>query len=310
MVESAQPRGANAALQAPPPARRLARAGAQVPYSYDAHAWHWRPGPRAAGISPRRLKAVTWNIWFGEAHWQDRLDALLGTVAWLGPDVVGLQEVTPHQLGRVLDNPWVRSHFSVSDVTGETLRPHGVLLLSRYPVRDLELIALPSERDRKLLVARVETALGALTLGVTHLESGRGQTEKRHEQLEVIRRRLAGRGPALLMGDLNFDADRDPERWLLAPEMIDCWRAVHPHEPGLTMDDDENAMRASLGKSSGSMRCDCVLLTAAQGAWQPERMWRLGLEPIPGSQGALYPSDHFGLAATLTARSSPASRAR
>lgn len=252
--------------------------------------------------SPQLLRVVTWNIWFGDYRWEDRLDALLGTVGFFLPDLVGLQEVTPHQLSRLLENPWVRRQFAVSDTTGETLRPHGVLLLSRYPIRDLELIELPSQRDRKLLLADIDSGRGPLILAVTHLESGRGQSGRRCEQLDVIRRALAGRGASLLMGDLNFDADRDPERHWLSSEMTDCWRAVHPDESGNTMDSDENAMRASLGKSSGPMRCDCIMLGAAGQTWQPDQIWRLGLAPIPAEGAALYPSDHFGLAATLISR--------
>jgi hypothetical protein len=272
-----------------------------APYRYDRNTGVWTAGGEGSPPNVREMRVVTWNIWFGDHEWIERLDALMELVGLFLPDLIGLQEVTPRQLERILAIDWVRSGFRVSDVTGETLEPHGVVLLSRLPIRNLTLIALPTRRDRKLLLAELDTASGPLAAAVTHLESGEDGAALRESQLEIIQRHLCRPGPALLMGDLNFDLDRGRELRRLDPDMIDCWREVHGELPGNTLDAEENAMRASMDKSAGPMRCDALLLRPGGLQWRPLSIWRIGMDPIVERDLMLYPSDHFGLAATLAA---------
>ena len=118
---------------------------------FDPSSGRWIATRRTQTAAVERLTLVTYNIWFGEHRWRERLAHLLGLIARCEPDVVALQEVTPRQLEQILAAEWVRSDFLVSDVSGTTLRPHGVLLLSRLPIHDITLCRLPSRKDRKLL---------------------------------------------------------------------------------------------------------------------------------------------------------------
>lgn len=267
-----------------------------------------RAGGDGASPAAGRLRVVSWNIWFGEHRWRERLDALLRVVERLQPQVIGLQEVTPRQLERILATSWVRDAFLTSDAVGESLDPHGVLLLSRLPMSRLELVLLPTRRDRKLLCADLALARGPLRVLVTHLESG-DAAAWRESQLDILQRRLDPSAPGLVVGDFNFDPARHPEQRTVDPGLVDCWRAVHGDTPGDTLDGTANAMRRWMAESDYAFRSDRILLWPgrrsgnAQTAprWREQDIRRIGLEPIAGGAKPLYPSDHFGLVADIIA---------
>ena len=74
----------------------------------------------------------------------------------------------------------------MSDITGETLQPHGVLLLSRVPLRGLGLRVLPSNKNRKLLVAELGMGVRSACVGNLHLESSASATPLRLAQLDEV----------------------------------------------------------------------------------------------------------------------------
>ena len=110
-----------------------------------------------------------------------------------------------------------------SRTLGEDAPAYGVALLSRYPLvgwRDLHLpritppvprvrrnprrLELAREELRTAVVARLETPEGPLVVASAHLSFFPGWNQL---QLYALRRALtavAGRGPAVLMGDLNL----------------------------------------------------------------------------------------------------------
>jgi len=273
---------------------------------YVQDAGRWRLGRFRVMPDCRCLRVVTWNILFDAWRWQARLDALLDQLATLRADLIALQEVTPRQLERMLACGWVRDRFTVSDIGGASTTPNGVLLLARPTIRTPRLISLPSRRHRKLLVAEVQTACGPLQLAIVHLESGADAVAVRTEQLGIVLRALPEAAPALVLGDLNFDADNDPEEERLPDGLVDCWRALHPPADGVTLDPDNNALRDLLARRAGKhrrrMRCDRILLRpGADQAWRPVKIDRVGVAS-PGAGADLFPSDHFGLCATLTCR--------
>jgi len=263
----------------------------------------WRPGHFHVMPRMNRLRIVTWNILFDECRWQARLDLVLDEFARLRPDLIALQEVTPPQLSRILCRDWVRTHYATSDADGATVEPHGVLLLSRPAVLDARLVALPSQRERKLLLAEVETACGPLRCAVVHLESGGDEVQARVRQLEIVTASLPGAMPALILGDLNFDAETDAEESRLPKDLVDCWRKLRPAEAGKTQDPSANALRAKLigqsRKHRRAMRCDRVLLRpGTPGRWRPIDITRIGTASVNRVADA-FGSDHFGLVATL-----------
>ena len=295
---SAPPRQGRGARRSVGSTRAL-QSRALKPARFEPHTGYWREGSFGVMPRPRKLRLVTWNIWFGEHRWMDRLDALLAEVERAQADLIALQEVTRRQLSRILETDWVQRDFAVSDAQGLSLDPHGVLLLARPSLQDLRLIGLPSRRHRKLVHAELDTECGPIQVVTAHLESGADAVALREAQLHIAARVLGNGSAAVLLGDLNFDAERDPEEDHVPPGLVDCWRALRAGQAaGNTLDPIENAMRAAMVEETGTqrpLRCDRILFRPdADHRWQPTAIRAIGTTPID-SAGALYASDHFGL---------------
>src|SRR5690606_17312474 len=151
-----------------------------------------------------------------------------------------LQEVTPPFLAELLARDWVREAYCASDSpAGETVTPYGQLLLSRVPF--VKLSQHRFTRDKRVLVAELDTAGGRLAVAVVHLLSdlASGAETLRVRHLGVLLDDILG--PAgrpdtpdwLVVGDFNFGDDGPQERFTEAG-LVDVWRALRPGEPGPT----------------------------------------------------------------------------
>lgn len=248
------------------------------------------------------ISLVTWNVWFSARDFEPRFRALLDVVRSRDPDVVCFQEIIPESLELLLDEPWVRSRYALSDTTGESFDSYGVVMLSRLPVGSFSFRELPTSMGRRLLTADVTTAAGPITIGTVHLESMKHNAETRGEQLAEIFPALRGRGPdSILCGDFNFCSTWPEENGRIEPDFIDVWPALHPREPGWSEDTTVNRMLESIEGRTKKVRYDRVLLRSPVGRWQPRSIELLGTEPISPGEPFVFPSDHFGLAAVFEA---------
>jgi endonuclease/exonuclease/phosphatase family metal-dependent hydrolase len=231
--------------------------------------------------------------------WRERFAALLDIVRACRSDLVALQEVTPRHLEHLLTVEWVRREFRISDITGSTLQPHGVLLLSRLPLRNPGLQELPGNKNRKMLVA--ELGLGSRSVGVgnLHLESSPQATPVRLAQLDTILPRLPDKQHTLLLGDFNFDPVQLPEQSRVDQCFLDLWTELRPAEPGYTEDTAVNGMLLSHKGREKQVRFDRILLRSPRPGWIPESVQLIGTRAITPQLPGLFPSDHFGLAGSL-----------
>lgn len=276
------------------------------PAIYDPAAGEWRDAEHAAGspADATTLTVVSWNVWFGARAFDARAEALLDRVERCGADVVGLQEVTPPFLERLLARPAIREGYWVSDASGRTLGHYGTLLLGsrRAPAQALWQRDLGSRMGRTLLCAEVAFAAGAppLAVATVHLESLRHNADARGEQLEAIQPLLRGLpGDAVLFGDFNFCSTWADENHRIHEDFVDVWPAVHGGAPGYTEDTDINAMLLHKEGKEKQVRFDRVLLRSPGRDWRPRSICLLGTEPILPSMPDIFPSDHFGLEASF-----------
>lgn len=141
--------------------------------------------------------------------------SLIAAVGGLDAEVIGLQEVDRHV---------IRTRFAdQTALVARSLGMHGAFGASRWllgghagnalitdrPPRDVEIIELPRSPGgdgRSAVVAVVDTAVGELSVAVTHLQNARTSAEVQLEVLlGALDQRLAGNpSPAVLMGDLNL----------------------------------------------------------------------------------------------------------
>lgn len=137
----------------------------------------------------------------------------------------------------------------------------------------------------------------------------------REKQLEHISRILSTRH-SLLVGDFNFDSDRNFEGYgplenavlkKIFPQFVDVWEALYPGEKGYTYDSLRNKMITKYER----MRYDRILLKVVQenesnskeevnsstkSRWMPSFIKLFGDQPINiASPKIVFPSDHFGM---------------
>ncbi|KAL6058951.1 DUF504 domain-containing protein [Balamuthia mandrillaris] len=240
------------------------------------------------------LRFVTYNVWFAEQAWQERALALFREVQSRDPHVVCLQEVTPRFLELLLKQTWVREHYFVSDSTGVTVVPYGVLMLSKWPMQELWLQSLPTAMGRRALFADLAAPLPSasqklIRVATVHLES-MASRDVRKQQLGIIFPSLeavdASAEGSWFMGDFNFGAHtpENEDNLSLSPSFVDVWPELRPEEEGHTMPEFD--------------RIDRVLVRSA--LWRPVGIEMIGTEEISSLAGQkLRPSDHLGLYSTF-----------
>ena len=234
-----------------------------VPYfrATDSH----NAGYRLPNVGVNELRVVSWNLFFAEGYWVDRLHAGVGELMALDPHVICLQEVMERSLSYLLRLSWVRDNFVVSDGGGSgTLAPYGVVILSRIPVKRFVIADLVTRMNRKLLVAELVVNSGEmLVVATAHLESLPESGSYRVAQLLDIHALLAAyRGLAslvVLCGDTNTHDTYPENAALVSWPFVDLWSLLHPGEDGYTQNGETNPMLASLKDSSFQVRYDRVL---------------------------------------------------
>lgn len=190
------------------------------------------------------LQVLTLNVWFGDKLRDARTKALLEVIRACAPAVCCLQEVVPEVAALLVDG--LPDWNSSDPGDGSTLAPYGVMVLARPGLSArFSFHDLPTDMCRRLLVAE----LPGLTVGTVHLES-LANHPTREAQLQACAAVLAAFPDAVLVGDFNFDSDRnfrpphDPLENLalqrFMPDFVDVWSALRPSERGLTFDSATN----------------------------------------------------------------------
>jgi endonuclease/exonuclease/phosphatase family metal-dependent hydrolase len=195
----------------------------------------------------------------------------------------------------------------------------GNAVASRYPIVDHEVFALPGEETgegRSLLYALVEHPAGRLPVFVTHLNWKLHHGSVRLRQVRFICdrvRELAPTGadekrlPPVLMGDFNAAPDADEIRYLTGLATVDgssvyfadAWVYGGDDTPGYTFD---RKNRFAALAHEPPRRIDYIFVRGPDSKLRGEPLeTRLAFaESVPGDDGPLWPSDHFGLVTDLS----------
>lgn len=264
--------------------RRLLLAGlAAAPIAACATA------PRGEGV--QNLKLVSFNIWHNQGDWAARLPLLVAALRAGDPDVIGLQEVLadaavgqPNQAQTIADALGGYSvHFVSTDPEGAPRR-YGNALLSRLPVAGVDSRKLQPLDDYRTAI-RVRVSLGGRAVDVvnTHLAWQEDAAAVRARQIADLVSMLPLDGtPLIVMGDFNAVQADAGLAALTGPRFFSAL-------PRGTADTTLNPARGHPHRV-----IDHIFAETAHFA--PVRAAVIGSNPVDGE----YPSDHFGVAATVS----------
>jgi tyrosyl-DNA phosphodiesterase 2 len=275
-----------------------------VPGRFDrqTNQWQFYPEVSQEPFEGTQLKVITYNVWFSGFARAERTEALLQLLNEADADIIALQEVTPELLDQIMAAAWVRASYTVSDITGGSVDPYGVLMLSRIPLVCWRLDVLPTVMGRMLLSGELQAHGTRFRIATIHLESTIDAASIRTRQLARIFPLLAEAPHALLMGDFNFCSSWPQENSQIDPGYRDLWNAIHPGQPGYTIDTSRNTMRLEQHHKQKQVCFDRIILRSQAPGWSAASIEVIGTTPIMAGPPATFVSDHFGLCATLERR--------
>lgn len=243
-----------------------------------------------------------------------RWNELLHQLEALNADIIGLQEVTEQFLKKVLETPWVREHYHISDIDGAHTTPYGQIVLAKYPFK---LSYYEYSSHKRVVIATFSFNGRPTHVPVVHLTSDHGKGNlgaKRLAQMNIIYDRTVpsrvdadkdNGADCIVIGDFNMGDGGEGEGSSLRTDFVDCWKSLNGlSDPGYTFDPQENRLAAITTKSGDRRRYDRVLVRSAAFHWQPLLCTKINTEPLDitiadGTVVKLPPSDHFGVLAQL-----------
>lgn len=287
-----------------------------------------------------RLRVATLNLWNRSGPWTDRLSLIRYELRRLLPDLLGLQEVLRQvPEGEPADGAWAVADTVPDDgradqasVVVAGTHAHvayaramdyggglafGNAVASRYPIVAHQAFQLPgveTGEGRSLLYALVDHPAGLLPVFVTHLNWKLHHGSVRVRQVRFVGeciRELApvddSRLPPVLMGDFNAAPDADEIRYLVGLTALDgksvyfadAWTYGGDGSPGYTFD---RKNRFAALAHEPPRRIDYIFVRGPDTKLRGEPLeTRLAFaESVPGEEGPIWPSDHFGVVTDLS----------
>jgi endonuclease/exonuclease/phosphatase family metal-dependent hydrolase len=249
------------------------------------------------------VKVLTFNTWQERGPWQDRWEVAFGGIAELDPDVVALQEVFKRDWAQTVQR---RLGFPELVYAEDAA---GLVLLSKYPVRDMETKTYDtrsaSESYRRYaLRAELGMPAGPIAFFNTHLSWLPHDDAVREAQVRELTA-WAGekaRGlPAVVCGDFNAAPETEPAGLMRRSGFIDAFGTLFPSDAGLTWSNRNPYTLEECNRVSGALlaerRIDYVFFKPVENGRGRVSEARVVLDR-PDGRG-IWPSDHFGMLAVI-----------
>ncbi len=247
--------------------------------------------PRAT-TARKPLRVVTLNIWHDAGNWPLRLKLIADVLRAADADVIALQEVLqdakknlPNQAETIAAALGGYSVHFMSTAPLDAANRYGNAILSRLPVRAVDTIKLePLGDSRTAIRVRVDAGGRVVDIVNTHLAWQPDQGPMRAQQIRGLLGWLPSDDvPLVLMGDFNAPLDEAA----LAPLAIRGLESALP--PG--------AVDTTLVVSRGHKPRVIDHIFADPRTFEIADARRIA-DAVDGE----FPSDHYGVAATLTLR--------
>ena len=241
----------------------------------------------------RRLRLASFNIWHNQGDWPARLILLTEALRATNPDVIALQEVLedanvglPNQARTIAEAlGGYQVYFSSVDAEGGPRR-YGNAILSRLPVLTHDWKKLePLDDYRTAIRARVDLGGQAIDIVNTHLAYQADAQAVRARQIADLMGWLPTDGaPLIVMGDFNAVQEDAGLNALTGPRFFSAL--------------PRNSVDTTLNPAKGHQPRVIDHIFAETARFAPVEAHRIGDQPVNGE----YPSDHFGVAATVSLR--------
>ena len=249
------------------------------------------------------MRLVSLNTWKAEGDFLRRIDAMVAGLSALSADVIALQEDlrtadglthTALTLARAmgLHLSWVPARSKLRNVGARrTLTTSGLAVLSRQPVLEQRVLALPGdERDGERLAqcVRLQGPVGDWWLVNLHLTHLPERADLRRQQLDTVLAEMDATvpvRPVVLCGDFNAGPeDVEIAGFLREGRLRDAFggaaKTTHVDAAGLARNLDQVLLRRPAGRA---------IVVPAHAAVVLDR---------PDASG-VWPSDHRGVSVDL-----------
>jgi endonuclease/exonuclease/phosphatase family metal-dependent hydrolase len=247
------------------------------------------------------LTVMTLNIW-NTNNWTARRSAILDWINEIRPDLVALQEVVRGKRG--CQAAWIAERTGMTATFGAACIKDGAefgnAVLSRLPVRasqcDRLTDAATGNEPRAIVTVEVDAYGRRVSFSSTHLSWQSDEGWIREQQVRNIAEVLGPPQDDVLLivgGDFNATPESAEMLFMKGLPLVDAYEAIHPERLGYTWC-DANPLAAK--ERLPERRLDYILVgSAADGAGRVLDAAVVCDEP----RGAIWPSDHFGVAAWL-----------
>jgi endonuclease/exonuclease/phosphatase family metal-dependent hydrolase len=266
----------------------------------------------------RPLRVVTLNLWNEREDVRARMAVASAGLKALAPDVVALQEVVSAaggigNQGQILAAA-LDAHVAFDPVIERAGVALGNAVVSRYPIRRHESIALPSADDdpRRAMYCELDTPAGKVPFFNCHLSWEMWHPQRREAQVVAVDefvRRFPGDTPAILCGDFNTPPDSAAIHFMTGKMSLagrgtyyrDAWARRRPHSDGYTWSERNPHTVRWIERNR---RLDYVFVgQIREDGWGAILDARVVLD-IPDANG-VYASDHFGVYAEIGIATAP-----
>ncbi|GKC98116.1 endonuclease/exonuclease/phosphatase family protein, partial [Tanacetum coccineum] len=248
-----------------------------------------------------------------------RMRAIGDIIQLHSPDIICLQEVTPNIYAIFQRSDWWKSYKCSLSFDKASTRRYFCMQLSKLPVKSFGCKQFSySVMERELCIAEVSTHENIpLVVATSHLESpcpgpptwDQMYSKERVKQANEAVDFLNKNPNAIFCGDMNWEDELDGE-FPLPDGWIDAWTELNPTDVGWTFDTKANQMISA--NQILQKRIDRFLISSRD--FKVESVNMIGTERIPEVtykkqkedrtelELPVFPSDHFGLLLTISAR--------
>ena len=258
------------------------------------------------------VKIVTLNLLSDLETWTKRRTLVAQGLAALSPHLIALQEVNLQEdTAAWLSSQLGYQHVALVPKTGEEREKEGIAILSRLPLEKAEDLDLLTQ-DRVAQYVMVQVEGKPLVVANGHFYWQPGESERREQQVERLLgwlEAIPGKPPLVVCGDFNAMPETGAIQRMYR-SFDSAYKAQHGREPEYTAPTGlRRSKLAMLGTVFAFIKD--IRLTELRLNWKGTLDYifvspqvrvidcRLVLDqPLPVDPH-IYPSDHFGLAATL-----------